>query len=264
MIAKNKIITSAAALITSVFVVQMAMADHHSSSKKDIVDTAVGAGSFKTLAAALSAADLVDTLKGDGPFTVLAPTDEAFAKLPKGTVETLLKPENKDQLVEILTYHVIPGRVAAKQVVKLDSADTVAGEKVQIEFRDSALFVNDSRVVKTDIDTSNGIIHVIDQVLLPPQKTARVDLDKDVQRMIATAIDKGVPQYNHGNVRACADIYEMTARGLILMDSEKLTEMDRKTLTSALMKAQHQNSDDRAWTYRRAFDEIRGRAMAAR
>ena len=138
MIAKHKIITTAAALVTSIFVAQMAMADSHNPSRKDIVDTAVEAGSFKTLAAALKAAGLVDTLKGDGPFTVLAPTDEAFAKLPKGTVDSLLKPENRDQLVEILTYHVIPGRVAAKQVVKLDNADTVAGKEVSIEFRDSS------------------------------------------------------------------------------------------------------------------------------
>jgi uncharacterized surface protein with fasciclin (FAS1) repeats len=134
---------------------------------KDIVDTAVAAGSFETLAAALTAADLVETLKGEGPFTVFAPTDEAFAKLPKGTVETLLKPENRDQLVGILTYHVVPGRVTAEQVVELDVAGTVNGQRLAIEMKDRKVFVAGAQVVKTDIEASNGIIHVIDTVMLP-------------------------------------------------------------------------------------------------
>ncbi len=137
------------------------------SYKKDIVDTAVAAGQFETLAAALGAAELVDTLKGDGPFTVFAPTDEAFAKLPEGTIETLLKPENRDQLVAILTYHVVPGKVAAADVVKLDEAATVNGEKVAITVADSGVRVNDANVVATDIAASNGIIHVIDTVIIP-------------------------------------------------------------------------------------------------
>jgi len=135
--------------------------------KKDIVDTAVAAGSFNTLAAALEAADLVDTLKGDGPFTVFAPTDDAFAALPAGTVESLLKPENKDQLVAVLTYHVVPGKVKAKDVVTLDSAATVNGKAVTIEASDAGVTVDGANVVKTDIMTSNGIIHVIDAVILP-------------------------------------------------------------------------------------------------
>ena len=134
---------------------------------KDIVDTAVSAGQFTTLAAALEAADLVDTLKGDGPFTVFAPTDEAFAKLPEGTIETLLMPENRDQLVAILTYHVVPGKVEAADVVKLDTATTVNGADVTITVADSGVQIDDARVVTTDIDASNGVIHVIDTVILP-------------------------------------------------------------------------------------------------
>ena len=137
------------------------------ASQKDIVDTAVAAGEFKTLAAALEAADLVDTLKGDGPFTVFAPTDAAFAKLPEGTVESLLKPENRDQLVAILTYHVVAGKVEAADVVKLDEATTVNGQDVQITVADSGVQVNDANVIKTDIEASNGVIHVIDTVILP-------------------------------------------------------------------------------------------------
>lgn len=134
---------------------------------KDIVDTAVAAGDFKTLAAALKAADLVETLKGKGPFTVFAPTDEAFGKLPKGTVEDLLKPENKKKLVGILTYHVVPGRVMAADVVKLSKAKTVQGSEVTIKAEDGKVMVDNAKVIKTDILCGNGVIHVIDAVLLP-------------------------------------------------------------------------------------------------
>jgi len=139
------------------------------AAEKDIVDTAVAAGQFKTLASAIQAAGLVDTLKGDGPFTVFAPTDEAFAKLPAGTVENLLKPENKDQLVAILTYHVVPGKVEAAEVVTMDEAKTVNGEMVDIKVKGDTAMVNDAKVTKTDIAASNGVIHVIDTVILPPK-----------------------------------------------------------------------------------------------
>ena len=134
---------------------------------KDIVDTAVSAGQFKTLAAALKAAGLVETLKGKGPFTVFAPTDEAFAKLPKGTVEGLLKPENKDQLIAILTYHVVPGKVMAKDVVKLKKAKSVQGAEIQIRAKKKRVMVDKAVVTATDIRCSNGVIHVIDSVILP-------------------------------------------------------------------------------------------------
>ena len=137
------------------------------ASDKDIVDTAVAAGSFKTLAAALTAAGLVDTLKGDGPFTVFAPTDEAFAKLPAGTVENLLKPENRDKLRAVLTYHVVPGKVTAAQVVKLKNAKTVQGSNVTIAASGGKVKVDNANVVKTDIAASNGVIHVIDTVIMP-------------------------------------------------------------------------------------------------
>jgi uncharacterized surface protein with fasciclin (FAS1) repeats len=136
---------------------------------KDIVDTAVAAGSFKTLAAALQAAGLVETLKGKGPFTVFAPTDEAFAKLPAGTVENLLKPENKAKLAAILTYHVVPGTVLAAQVVTMNGKEvkTVNGQMVKIAVNGSTVMVNTAKVTATDIKASNGVIHVIDSVILP-------------------------------------------------------------------------------------------------
>ncbi|WP_170782854.1 fasciclin domain-containing protein [Ruegeria lacuscaerulensis] len=135
-------------------------------AKKDIVDTAVGAGSFETLVAAVQAAELVDTLKGEGPFTVFAPTDEAFAALPEGTVETLLKPENKDQLVAVLTYHVVPGKVMSGDLSDDMKAATVQGGDVTIDL-DNGVMVNDASVVQADIETTNGVIHVIDKVILP-------------------------------------------------------------------------------------------------
>ena len=135
--------------------------------QKDIVDTAVGAGTFKTLAAALQAAGLVETLKGKGPFTVFAPTDAAFAKLPAGTVENLLKPENKAKLQRILTYHVVAGKVLAADVVKLRSAKAVSGDTLGIVTRNGGVMIGNAKVVKTDIGASNGVIHVIDTVVLP-------------------------------------------------------------------------------------------------
>jgi uncharacterized surface protein with fasciclin (FAS1) repeats len=136
-------------------------------NNKDIVETAVAAGSFQTLAKALDAAGLVETLKSAGPFTVFAPTDEAFAKLPEGTVADLLKPENKAKLIAILTYHVVPGKVLAAQVVNLNSAKTVNGQSITISTSGGTVMVDDARVVKTDILCSNGVIHVVDSVLLP-------------------------------------------------------------------------------------------------
>lgn len=147
---------------------QIAMIRAEDPAKKDIVATAVDAGSFKTLAAALQAGGLVETLQGAGPFTVFAPTDEAFAKLPKGTVENLLKPENKAQLVAILTYHVVPGKVMAADVVKIKEAATVNGKKLAVQVEDGKVSVGGSNVVKTDIGCTNGVIHVVDAVILPP------------------------------------------------------------------------------------------------
>ena len=140
---------------------------HAQSANKDIVETAVGAGSFKTLAKALQAADLVDTLKGRGPFTVFAPTDEAFAKLPQATLEDLLKPENKAKLRRILTYHVVAGRVTAADVLKLKSAKAVSGDTIDIKATGGSVMVDEAHVTKTDINASNGVIHVIDSVILP-------------------------------------------------------------------------------------------------
>ena len=153
-----------------VVTVGMAVTGAQSMANKDIVDTAVANGSFKTLAAALQAAGLVETLKGKGPFTVFAPTDAAFAKLPAGTVENLLKPENRDKLRSLLTYHVVAGKVTAADVMKMKSGKTVNGATVKISVNGDTVMVNDAKVVTADVAASNGVIHVIDTVIMPPAK----------------------------------------------------------------------------------------------
>ncbi len=153
-------------VVASLAFTTVSYADSH-GMKKDIVEVAAENGSFNTLVAALEAAELVETLKGEGPFTVFAPTDEAFANLPDGTLDMLLMPENKDQLVSVLTYHVVSGKVNAADVVKLESADTVQGEQLMIKTTDGDVMVNNAKVVMTDVEASNGVIHVIDTVLLP-------------------------------------------------------------------------------------------------
>jgi uncharacterized surface protein with fasciclin (FAS1) repeats len=159
----NPIRLAAAALVAAPLALGASVAH-----AKDIVDTAASAGSFNTLVAAIEAAGLEETLKGPGPFTVFAPTDEAFAKLPAGTVETLLKPENKDKLVQILTYHVLPGKVMSDDVAgKTTEAKTVEGSTLEVDAREGGVMVDEARVVQADIAADNGVIHVIDAVILP-------------------------------------------------------------------------------------------------
>jgi len=166
-----RVITSAAckwlgAGVAGMMLAGAVQADNH-GMQADIVDTAVEAGQFETLVAALQAAGLVETLKGEGPFTVFAPTDEAFAALPEGTVEDLLKPENQAQLQSILTYHVVPGKIMAEDAMAADSATTVQGQDITLTTENGSVMVNDATVIQADIAASNGVIHVIDGVLMP-------------------------------------------------------------------------------------------------
>ncbi len=156
-------------LITSLFGLIALSSISFADDKKDIVATAEAAGNFKTLVAAVKAAGLVDTLKGKGPFTVFAPTDEAFAKLPAGTVEELLKPENKKKLTDILTYHVLAGKVMAADVKTME-AKTVQGSSAAVKVADGKVTIDKANVIKTDIEASNGVIHVIDTVIIPAAK----------------------------------------------------------------------------------------------
>ena len=184
--------------------VLMSVSVFASPTRQDIVKTVAQAGSFNTLAQALKAADLVDTLEGPGPFTVFAPTDQAFAKLAPGTLEVLLKPENKEQLRSILTYHVVAGRVAAADVVKLTSAKTVNGQEVRISVLKGVVRLNDVRVTKTDIAASNGLIHVVDRVLVPPM--GEVSQVSKIDDMLADFESKAI------QIRRDAAMLESTRR----------------------------------------------------
>ena len=170
----------AATAISSPALASSPFAPAVAAGEKNVVETAVAAGSFKTLAAALEAAGLVDALSAAGPFTVFAPTDEAFAKLPKGTVENLLKPENKEQLKTILTYHVVAGDVRSAAVAKLKHADSLNGQRIAIRIDEGSVRVANATVQKTDLDCSNGVIHVVDAVLMPATKN-----------LVATAVEAG-------------------------------------------------------------------------
>ena len=217
--------------------------------KKDIVDTAVGAGSFKTLVAAVKAAGLVDTLKGDGPFTVFAPTDEAFGKLSKCTLDSLLKPENKHKLAAILTYHVVPGKVKAKKAAKLDSAKTVNGAEITIKPSGKSLMINNAKVVKADIKTSNGIIHVIDTVLIPEAKKVA----GNTNHIIKQAIHKGVPMFNSGHHAQTAALYMKAGKDVLGQCSSSACP----AIKTALHKASAEHCPtSQAWIMRKAFDHV--------
>lgn len=260
-----------AKLLLSLFIASLglgstASGEQSAYQQKDIVEIAVSTKGFETLVAAAQAAGLVSTLKSDGPLTVLAPTDKAFAKLGQNKIESLLRPENKDQLKAILTYHVVQGEANARAVLKADEIKTVNGETIQVDFRDGFLFLNDAKVQTADINASNGIIHVVDSVLIPRELSATEDSAGSSlsTRVIRKAIEKGVAHYNHGNARACADIYETAAYGLVASGSSGVSEKEKMILNRAMKMASRQNADDRAWTYRNAFDRILSQAMASR
>ena len=220
-----------------------------SAGPSDIVDTAVAAGQFKTLVAAVKAAGLVEPLKGEGPLTVFAPNDEAFAKLPQGTVENLLRPENRDQLRAVLSYHVVAGEI----FLRTQSAATLQGQSLTIKTA-GAFDVNGANVIAADIMASNGVIHVIDSVLIPP--AAKLTPREAARAVIELAIRRGVPLFNAGQASACAAIYEVAVESLLGSHTNALSDEDRSTLRNALreMRGDEQNPRRQAWTLRRALD----------
>ncbi|MDV6031400.1 MAG: fasciclin domain-containing protein [Phycisphaera sp. RhM] len=221
---------------------------------KNLVETAAAAGTFDTLIAAAKAAGLAGALSGSDNLTVFAPTDDAFAKLPEGTVESLLKPENKQQLVNILKYHVVSGRVYSETAVTAGSTKTLEGSPVTITADADGARVNQSNLIATDLDASNGVIHVIDTVLMPPAKSAEAGCHREVCQTLAAAIAKGAPMFNAGHHAACADLYMRTMSDL--MHSELDSSM-KHHVSTVLNAARHQHrSTDRAWTLRRGMDQM--------
>jgi transforming growth factor-beta-induced protein len=222
-------------------------------SADNIATTADKAGTFKTLLAAAKAAGLATALSGEAELTVFAPTDEAFAKLPAGTVESLLKPENKAKLAGILKYHVVTGRVYSEDAVQAKVATTLQGSTIAITLQDGKARVNDANLVATDIDASNGVIHVIDSVMLPPESKKVTAVE--ASQLILGAIAQGAPTYNAGHHEACAQLYMTTASSLV-SDFRDLPPHVVTNLKHVVTQAQHTSCPtDRVWTLRNGLDQ---------
>jgi len=208
------------------------------------------AGKFRTLLAAVTAAGLADTLAGDGPFTVFAPTDEAFAKLPPGTVKSLLKPENRDQLIAVLEYHVVSGRVYSDDAIGAEQAETLLGREVRISVAGDGVRINDASLVAADIDAANGVIHVIDKVLLPEPMSATA-----AARILRDAIHAGVPAYNHGDRHRCVQLYTQACERVVAADSGKIPSDVMAVLRLTLDRAKGiHHLGERAWSLRYGMD----------
>ncbi len=217
-----------------------------------IVDVAKAADQFNTLLAAAGAADLVGALSGDGPLTVFAPTDEAFAKLPEGTVQELLKPENKAKLAAILKYHVIAGKVTLADALAAGQAETLQGTKLAAGFKDGRVLINSAQLLKADIPTSNGVIHVIDQVLLPPDSSKK---PLTAAGLIELAVSRGVPLFNDGDEAACAAIYEIVCESVRALP--ETSKASRAILSEALSDMRGESSErSKAWILREAMDKV--------
>ena len=218
----------------------------------NLVSVASNAGNFNTLLKAAVEAGLAKTLAEDGPFTVFAPTDSAFEKLPDEVIISLLKKENKDKLVSILKFHVIAGNYTSDKLPLLP-LETLNGQDVNFKVDDGNIFINGAKVVKADIEASNGIIHVIDGVLTPP-KTAT---EASAEGIIVRGIKMGVPHFNHGNHSACADIYEISLRSLLMLPDAKLSDVNRKLVSVSLMRfSRMDSSTEKAWEARATFDKL--------
>lgn len=219
-------------------------------NKGSIVDVAAGAGQFETLLAAAKAAELIPALSGDGPLTVFAPSDEAFGTLPVGTIKDLLKEENREQLVRILSYHVVSGQIGSDALANEASLKTLAGPKIVFTESEKGFTVEGARIVATDISASNGVIHVIDRVIMPPQQMSRIEAEE----MIMSAIQSGVPMFNQGHHQATTKIYAMTAQTLI--SNASLLKFERERLQTALNESKTSSAMEGAWMLRFALDEV--------
>jgi len=229
-------------------------AQHESSSRTPAIpQVAKTAGQFTTLLAAVDAAGLTETLLGRGPYTLFAPTDEAFAKLPNGTVQELLNPENREKLRTILTYHVIAGRVTAAQARSVNSAATVSGQSVRISSNGDQLRINDAVVRIADIPARNGLIHVIDRVLLPADRAAGTA--DGALELVDLAIQRGVPLFNNGQPESTVAIYEVATKGLLAL-GKAVPDDARRALRAALANTSG-STRDRAFTLRAGLDETR-------
>jgi len=249
------LILTSVVLLPALITAQSATADV--APKKNIVQTAVAAGKFKTLSAALTKAGLLEALSGKGPFTVFAPTDAAFAKLPKGTISELLKPKNKARLAAILTYHVVAGRVDSATALKAGAAKTLQGKGIAVSLLAGQLRINGAKVIANDVEASNGVIHIIDSVLLPPAPRKPVELTgpQKLHKVIGEAIAAAVPLFNDGQPAACAAIYRIAALSVLQFGGADLDRSSQRALRRALdSTSDSKDANESAWTLRRALD----------
>lgn len=220
--------------------------------RETIVDVATNAGMFKTLLAAATAADLAEPLSGKSLFTVFAPTDEAFSRLPMGTLENLLKPENKQQLVDLLKYHVVEGQTTLSVALERGTCLTLQGGALSVTFADGRVRIGSATLVEADISASNGLIHVVDQVLVPPKVSVH---SLTPAMLIELAIERGVPLFNNGDAEACVSLYEITCEALRIMPG--VSEESRQDLNQALVKMRvTKMSTQKAWILRHALDRV--------
>ena len=235
------------------FILSLLLVGASLSSKADnIVNVASNAGNFNTLLKAAVEAGLANTLSEDGPYTVFAPTDSAFEKLPDEVIISLLKKENKDKLVNILKFHVISGSYPSDKLPLLP-LKTLNGQDVNFKVDNGDIFINGAKVLKANINASNGIIHVIDGVLTPPKSIT----EASAKGIIVRGIQMGVPQFNHGNHSACADIYEISLRSLLMLPDAKLSEANRKLVSKSLLRlSEMDSSTEKAWEARSTFDKL--------
>ena len=235
------------------FILSLLLVGASLSAKADnIVNVASNAGNFNTLLKAAVEAGLANTLSEDGPFTVFAPTDSAFEKLPDEVIISLLKKENKDKLVNILKFHVISGSYPSDKLPLLP-LKTLNGQDVNFKVDNGDIFINGAKVLKANIKASNGIIHVIDGVLTPPKSIT----EASAKGIIVRGIQMGVPQFNHGNHSACADIYEISLRSLLMLPDAKLSEANRKLVSKSLLRlSEMDSSTEKAWEARSTFDKL--------
>lgn len=231
----------------------LAVQAQHPRRGPSIPQVARSAGQFGTLLAAVDAAGLTETLLGRGPFTLFAPTDDAFSKLPAGTVQELLKPENREKLRTILTYHVLAGRVSAAEARSVNSAETVAGQSVRISTTGDQLRINDAVVRIADIPASNGVVHVIDRVLMPSDRPAGAS--GSALELVDLAITRGVPIFNNGQPEATVAIYEIASKALLALGNA-VPDDGRRALRAALGNTSG-SVRDRAFTLRSGLDDAR-------
>jgi uncharacterized surface protein with fasciclin (FAS1) repeats len=260
--ARNKLLAAGLAAMTILVATDSATAQvagwafrGKAETRRDLVDLASSAGGFSTLLAAVETAGLTDALRGPGPFTIFAPTDDAFGQLDQGLLEALLRAENRTQLQSVLKYHVIPGRLSLREAFSSNTLETLQGSELSVGFDEGSFMVNEVSIVDNDLDSKNGVIHVIDGVLLPPEIKLLDPIASSPRELISLAIDRGVPLFNNQQPQACSAVYEVAVQALLGLSDDSLSERCVTVLRAALNAAgREDDAVTKAWILRHALD----------